>query len=81
MNDIAISEARENLADTIRRARKSPICITNHGEAQVVMIDASVYEKMIEDLEDLADISAFDEAVAEKNSGIPWAQVKKDLGL
>lgn len=81
MNEVAISEARENLAETIRRARKSPICLTNHGEAQVVMIDASTYEKMIEDLEELSDIEAFDAAVADKDAGIPWELVKKDLGF
>ena len=81
MTDISISEARENLAETIRRARKNPIRITTHGEAQVVMIDASVYEQMITDLEELDDIAAFDDAINEKSSAIPWEQVKKDLGI
>lgn len=81
MADISISEARENLAETIRRARKNPIRITTHGEAQVVMIDASVYEQMITDLEELDDIAAFDEAVNAPSVAIPWDQVKKDLGL
>ena len=81
MADISISEARENLAETIRRARKNPIRITTHGEAQVVMIDASVYEQMIADLEELDDIAAFDEAVNAPSAAIPWDQVKKDLGF
>ena len=81
MADISISEARENLAETIRRARKNPIRITTHGEAQVVMIDASVYEQMITDLEELDDIAAFDEAVNAPSAVIPWEQVKKDLGF
>ena len=81
MTDISITEARADLAETIRRARKSPVRITNHGEAQVVMIDASKYEQMIEDLEELQDIAAFDAAMEDSSPGIPWAQVKKDLGL
>ena len=81
MTDISISEARENLAETIRRAKKNPIRITTHGEAQVVMLDASTYEQMIKDLEDLDDIAAFDSAIKEPAAGIPWEQVKKDLGF
>lgn len=81
MTDISISEARENLAETIRRARKNPIRITTHGEAQVVIIDASTYEQMIADLEELDDIAAFDDAIKEPAPGIPWEQVKKDLGF
>ena len=81
MTDISISEARENLAETIRRAKKNPIRITTHGEAQVVMLDASTYEQMINDLEDLDDIAAFDSANIESAAGIPWEQVKKDLGF
>lgn len=81
MTDISISDARADLADTIRRARKNPIRITSHGEAQVVLLDASTYEKMLEDLEELEDIAAYDEAMEDMSPGIPWDQVKKDLGL
>jgi prevent-host-death family protein len=81
MTDISISQARADLADTIRRARKNPIRITSHGEAQVVLLDASTYEKMLEDLEELEDITAYDEAMGDSSTGIPWDQVKKDLGL
>jgi prevent-host-death family protein len=81
MTDISISQARADLADTIRRARKNPIRITSHGEAQVVLLDASTYEKMLEDLEELEDIAAYDEAMEDSSTGIPWDQVKKDLGL
>ena len=81
MTDISISEARANLPETIRRARKNPIRITTHGEAQVVLLDASTYEKMLEDLEELEDISAFDKALEDSAPGIPWDQVKKDLGF
>ena len=81
MTDISISKARADLADTIRRARKNPIRITSHGEAQVVLLDASTYEKMLDDLEELEEIAAFDEALKDSAPGIPWDQVKKDLGF
>lgn len=81
MTDISISEARADLAETIRRARKNPIRITTHGEAQVVLLDVSTYEKMLEDSEELEDIAAFDSALEDSAPGIPWEQVKKDLGF
>ena len=81
MTDISISKARADLADTIRRARKNPIRITSHGEAQVVLLDASTYEKMLNDLEELEEIAAFDEALKDSAPGIPWDQVKKDVGF
>ena len=81
MTEISISDFRADLAESLRRARKNPIRITNHGEAQVVVLDASTYEKMLNNLEELEDIEAFDEAIAENASGIPWDQVKKDLGF
>ena len=81
MTEISISDFRADLAESLRRARKNPIRITNHGEAQVVVLDASTYEKMLNNLEELEDIEAFDEAIEENASGIPWDQVKKDLGF
>ena len=81
MTDISISQARADLAQTIRRAQKSPVRITNHGEAQVVLLNVSTYEKMLEDLEELSDVTDFDEAIADKTPGIPWEQVKQDLGF
>ena len=81
MTEISISEARADLAETFRRARKQPIRITQHGKAQVVVLDASTYEKMIDDLEELEDIAAFDEAMEDSVASIPWDQVKKDLGF
>jgi hypothetical protein len=35
---------------------------------------------MLEALEDVEDIAAFDEALAEEGDAIPWDQVKADLG-
>jgi hypothetical protein len=36
---------------------------------------------MLEAMEELEDIEAFDEAVASNETPIPWDEVKKDLGL
>jgi hypothetical protein len=47
----------------------------------VVLLDVSTYEKMLEDSEELEDIAAFDSALEDSAPGIPWEQVKKDLGF
>ncbi len=40
----------------------------------------SVYERMLEALEDAEDAASFDEAIVEEGTNIPWAQVKAKLG-
>ena len=41
----------------------------------------SLFEKFLENVEELADIAVFDESDKDYNSAIPWESVKKDLGL
>lgn len=81
MSEISISDARADLSATFKRAKKKPVHVTSHGKTQAVIVDPSLYEKMIEALEELEDIKAFDKAMADKTPGIPWELVKKDLGL
>ena len=38
-------------------------------------------EKMMEAMEELSDIAAFDEAIKRKDESIPWEKARKDLGL
>lgn len=35
---------------------------------------------MLDALEEVEDVAAFDAAMAEEGENIPWAQVKADLG-
>ena len=81
MTEISISEARADLASVIRRIKKKPITITNHGEAAAIMVSPSLFEEMLEAMEDLEDILDYDKAKAESGRSIPWELVKKDLGL
>ena len=36
---------------------------------------------MLEALEDAEDLAAYDAALADPDPGIPWEQVKEDLGI
>jgi hypothetical protein len=49
--------------------------ITNEkGERLAVILDIEEYEKLIEELEDLDDIRAYDEAEASGETGIPFEE-------
>lgn len=81
MSDLSISDARADLAKAVARAKKNPITILRHGKPIAVLINPSLFEKFVESIEELEDITAFDEAMSDKDPTIPWEQVKKDLGL
>ena len=55
--------------------------ITRHGEDAAVMISPSLYEEMIEAMEELEDIAAYDAAKARKEDSVLWQDARKDLGL
>ncbi|WP_093180846.1 prevent-host-death family protein [Sanguibacter gelidistatuariae] len=50
------------------------------GQRAAVVVSPAQYERMLEALEDADDAAAFDEAIAEEGSNIPWTQVKLDVG-
>jgi PHD/YefM family antitoxin component YafN of YafNO toxin-antitoxin module len=45
-----------------------------------VVLSPERYEALLEAEEELEDVEAFDEALAEQAPTIPWEQVKADLG-
>lgn len=85
--DLAVSEARQQLAAIIDRARAehAPVYLARRGRRVAAVIDAEDLEHLLELAEDMADIRAAEAARAEmKETGeapIPWEQVKADLGL
>lgn len=81
MTEVTITGARADLAKTLKRVKRGPIRITSRGETQAVLVDPSQFEKMLEAWEDAEDLAAYDAALADPDPGIPWEQVKKDLGI
>lgn len=85
--DLGVSEARQQLAAIIDRARAehAPVYLARRGRRVAAVIDAEDLERLLELAEDMADIRAAEAARAEiKATGeapIPWEQVKADLGL
>jgi prevent-host-death family protein len=84
---LSISEAREQLAAVIDRARTEhrPVFLSRRGRRVAAVIDADDLDRLLELAEDMADIRAAEEARAEmRETGaepIPWEEVKADLGL
>ena len=82
MTEIAVSQARENLAEVIDSARRTgePVYLTRRGRAVAVVVDPDVFNKLIDDAEDAID--HLELALArDEDDYIPWEQVKADLGL
>ena len=57
--------------------------VDENGMRVGVLLDIKEYERMVEELEELEDIRAYDEAKAAIESGedevIPWEQAKREI--
>lgn len=82
MTEVAVSEARDHLADVIEHARRSgePVYLTRRGRRVAVIMDAEAYERVVEAGEDAIDRQELQVARAEDDY-VPWDEVKADLGL
>ncbi|MDI3384736.1 type II toxin-antitoxin system Phd/YefM family antitoxin [Streptomyces sp. B-S-A8] len=81
MTQIAISAARSQLGDLVRRAahRRETIALTDHGHVAALLISPHV----IEDLEDALALAEYQRKKAEGTlePGIPHEEVGRMLGL
>jgi len=84
---VSVSEARDQLAAIIDRARTEhePVYLARRGQRVAAVIDADDLERLIELAEDMADIRAAEESREEmrrtQSEPTPWEMVKEDLGL
>jgi PHD/YefM family antitoxin component YafN of YafNO toxin-antitoxin module len=60
---------------------EKPVWITRDGVDVAVVISPELFEELVSAQEELEDIAAVDEAQKDNSPGIPWGQVKKNLGL
>jgi len=77
---MSVADARKNFSGVIDRAKGEAVFIERRGRRAAVVVSPEKYEQMMEALEDAEDTAAFDDAMAEEGSNIPWSQVKADLG-
>ena len=80
MATIESSVAREFFPDVIELAQSEAVTVGRHRQPVAVFISPESYAELIEALEEIRDIAAFDAAFAEEGTSIPWEQVNTDLG-
>ena len=80
MGTMSVSEARDRLAEVIDSAKSEAVVLERYGKAAAVVLSPERYEELLDAFEEAEDIDAFDAAMAEEGSNIPWEQVRSDLG-
>jgi len=86
MMRLNVVELRQSLAEVLNRAeyQGERIVIHRRGKDAAAIIsieDLTLLEKLIEDAEDRLDVNAARDALAESKERIPYAEVRKRLGL
>ena len=82
MTEMAVSRARDHLADLIDATRRSgePVYVTRRGRRVAVILDPEAYERLLDEAEDAVDRAEL-HAARDEDDYIPWDEVKAELGL
>jgi prevent-host-death family protein len=84
MSTVTTVKARESFSEVINRSAygKERIVLTRRGKKVAAVVPVEDLN-LLEALEDRLDLEAIEQALAdpENKKGIPWDQVKKELGL
>ena len=82
MNEVAVSEARNRLAEVIEESRRSgePISVTRRGRRVAVILDSDAFDRLVDRADDAEDRRELDAARADDDY-VPWDEVKAALGL
>ncbi len=80
MSKISVSKAREKLSEVVEMSQSEPVVLEHYGHRAAVVVSPAHYDEMLDAFEEAQDVVAFDAAMAEDGSNIPWEQVKIDLG-
>src|SRR5438552_86141 len=86
MMRLNVVELRQSLAEALNRAeyQGERIVIHRRGKDAAAIIpieDLKLLERLIEDAEDRLDVEAARAALAESDDRIPYAEVRRRLGL
>jgi antitoxin Phd len=75
-----VSSAREALAEAIEAAQSEAVVLERYGRPAAVLVSPERYEQLLDALDEVEDVAAFDAAMAEEGPNLPWDQIKADLG-
>jgi prevent-host-death family protein len=83
MSEMAMSEARDHLADVVERARREhePVWLHRRGKRLAAVIDADDLDRLTELAQDALDREELARVRDEGGQPIPWEQIRADLGL
>jgi len=82
MIEVAVSDARNRLADVIEEARRSgePISVTRRGKRVAVIVESEAFDRLVDAADDAED-RRYLEAARADDDYVPWYEVKAALGL
>ncbi len=82
MNEVAVSDARNRLAEVIEESRRSgePISVTRRGRRVAVILGADAFDQLVDAADEVQDRRELSAARAEDDY-VPWDEVKSALGL
>jgi len=77
---VSVSDLRRDTARLLQRAGESdePVYITQHGRPKAVLLGYQVYERLMAQLEDLADLGSVRERADEPTR--PFAEFLQEIG-
>ena len=81
MSTMSVTVAREIFSEAIATSAVEAVFIQKHGENAAVLISPERYEELMDALEEIEDMEAYDSAMADTSPNIPWDEVKRQLGL
>lgn len=81
MTEVAVSEARDRLAEVIEGTRRSgePTWVTRDGQRIAVILDSEVFDRLVDLAEDAMDRRELEEVRADGDY-LPWDEFKAALG-
>ena len=82
MNEVAVSDARNRLADVIEESRRSgePISVTRRGKRVAVILESDAFDRLVDAADEGQDRRELEAARADDDY-VPWDEVKVALGL
>lgn len=82
MTEVAVSEARNRLAEVIEETRRSgePVSVTRRGRRVAVIVDSEVFDRLVDAADEADDRRELD-AARHDDDYVPWDEVKAALGL
>lgn len=79
---VTMSEARKKLHEVVRQLPQRNVLLLKHGRPVATILDAEVYQELLEQIEDLKDrLAVFESAHEGEDMKVPWGKVEAEHGL